>query len=352
MEMFKRALTFDDVLLVPQESEVNPSDADTSTKLTKNISLKVPIMSAAMDTVTTPPLAIALAEIGGIGVLHRNCAIDEQVAMVEEVVKVDAQVAAACGPHDIDRAKALDKAGAAAVVVDCAHAHRPDILEHAKTIKSALERADLIIGNIVTAKAAKMFVGVADALKVGVGPGSICTTRVVAGVGVPQLTAVQEVAEVAAKKDIPVIADGGIKHSGDVVKALAVGAHAVMLGSLLGASEEAPGERIEIDGKAYKSYRGMGSLGVMEDRQSSDRYFQKGNAKFVPEGIEGAVRIKGTLEDIVYQLVGGLRSGMGYCGAATIPNLHERAEFVFITKAGHYESHPHDVTITKEAPNY
>lgn len=352
MDTINRALTFDDVLLIPQESSINPSDADTSIQLTKNIRLKMPILSAAMDTVTDARLAIALSSAGGLGVIHRNCTVEEEVSMVKQVREAGQTVTAACGPHDIDRALALDKAGAAAVVIDCAHAHRPDILEEAKKIKAALTGADLIIGNIVTEKAAKMFLDVADALKVGIGPGSICTTRVVAGVGVPQFTAIQAVAQIAKKKHVPVIADGGIKHSGDIIKALAAGASAVMLGGLLGATEEAPGERMEIDGKHYKTYRGMGSLGVMEERMSSDRYFQKGCSKFVPEGIEGAVPIKGTVEDVVFQLIGGLRSGMGYVGAENIQELQTRAKFIFITKAGHYESHPHNVRIIKEAPNY
>ncbi len=350
--MFETTYTFDDVLLVPQESSINPSEADITTALTSRIQLRIPVLSAAMDTVTHAPLAIAIAKEGGIGVLHRNCTIAEQVSMVKEVVSHGLPVAAACGPHDNERALALDKAGAAAVVIDCAHAHRPDIRDSARRIKESLTRADLIIGNIVTEDAARMFLNIADALKVGIGPGSICTTRIVAGVGVPQLSAIQRVSTVARKKNIPVIADGGIKHSGDIVKALAAGASCVMLGSLLAAADEAPGERMEINGKQYKSYRGMGSLGVMEDRKSSDRYFQKGAAKFVPEGVEGAIPAKGKLSEILFQLMGGLKSGMGYLGAATVDELPKKAEFIAITKAGHFESHPHNITLTKEAPNY
>lgn len=344
--------TFDDVLLVPHASSVNPSDANVSTVISPHLSLTIPILAAAMDTVSEPRLAVSLSRLGGLAVLHRNCTVARQVSMVRAVVKAGERVAAACGPHDIARAQALDKAGAVGIVIDCAHAHRPDIKQTAHLIKKTLIHADLIIGNIVTAAAARFFSDVADALKVGIGPGSICTTRVVAGVGVPQFTAITEVARIARQKHIRIIADGGIKHSGDIVKALAAGADAVMIGSLFAATEEAPGKKIKIKGVWHKAYRGMGSLGVMENRKSTDRYFQKGAAKFVPEGVEGAVPLKGTLAETTFQLVGGLKSGMGYLGAKTLNDLRRHARFTLITKAGLFESHPHSITMTKQAPNY
>ncbi|MBI4281831.1 IMP dehydrogenase, partial [Candidatus Uhrbacteria bacterium] len=344
--------TFDDVLLIPQESDVRPSEVHLGTKMTKRLTLMAPLLSSAMDTVTETRMAIAMAELGGIGILHRNCTIKEQVAMVEEVKKKKLRlVGAAIGPHDIDRAKALDRACADVISIDCAHAHKPGIVADAKKIKKAI-KADLIIGNIATAAAAKTLITVADALKVGVGPGSICTTRIIAGVGVPQLTAIMDVASVASKAHIPVIADGGIRYSGDIVKALAAGADTVMLGGLFAGTDETPGEIVTINGKKYKAYRGMGSLGAMQKGESTDRYFQKGAKKYVPEGVEGVVPSKGPLADVVFHLLGGLRSGMGYVGARTITELQSRAQFIQITPAGRAESHPHSITIAKQAPNY
>ncbi len=352
MKALPIGITFDDVLLVPQESDIRPSEVHLGTKLTKRLTLMAPLCSSAMDTVTEARMAIAMAELGGIGILHRNCTIKEQVAMVEEVKKKKLRLAgAAIGPHDLDRAKALDRAGVNVISIDCAHAHKPGIVADAKKIKKAI-KADLIVGNIATAAAAKALLGVADALKVGVGPGSICTTRIIAGVGVPQLTAIMDVASVAHKAKIPVIADGGIRYSGDIVKALAAGADTVMLGGLFAGTDEAPGEIITINGKKYKAYRGMGSLGAMQKGESTDRYFQKGAKKYVPEGVEGVVPSKGSLADVVFHLLGGLKSGMGYVGARTIIELHARAQFIQITPAGRAESHPHSITIAKQAPNY
>ncbi|MGD0715111.1 MAG: IMP dehydrogenase [Gaiellaceae bacterium] len=479
----KEGLTFDDVLLVPAESHVLPNDVSTRTRLSRSIELSIPIVSAAMDTVTEARLAIALAREGGIGVVHRNLSIEDQVAEVDKVKRsesgmivepvtlppdafvrdalelmarykvsgipitdaagilvgiltnrdlrfeddvdqpvtalmtarnlitapvgttlaeaeeilhrhkveklpvVDAggklrglitvkdiqkkiqypqatkdergrlRVAAAVGvgPDALERAQALVAAGADVLVVDTAHGHSRGVLEMVRKIKSAVT-VDVVAGNIATGDAARALIDAgADAVKVGVGPGSICTTRVVAGVGVPQVTAIYDCAEAAAPEGVPVIGDGGLTSSGDVAKAIAAGADTVMLGSLLAGVEEAPGEVILYQGERFKEYRGMGSLGAMKARSySKDRYFQgdvEDVDKLVPEGIEGRTGYKGPLEQVVHQLVGGLRQSMGYCGAATLEEM-KGARFVRITAAGLRESHPHDVTITKEAPNY
>jgi IMP dehydrogenase len=479
----KEGLTFDDVLLLPAESAVLPNDVSTVTRLTPAIALAIPIVSAAMDTVTEARLAIALARIGGIGVVHRNLSIADQVAEVDKVKRSEAgmivepvtlppdalvgdalalmeryrvsgvpiteaggrlvgiltnrdlrfgvdpsmriaeamtseglvtapvgttldeaqailgrhrieklpivdldgrlkglitvkdiqkreayplatkdergrlRVAAAVGvgPDAIDRAAALAEAGVDVLVVDTAHGHSRGVLDVVGRIKDATT-IEVIAGNISTAEAAEALIDAgADALKVGVGPGSICTTRVVAGVGVPQVTAVHDVARVAADHAVPVVADGGITSSGDVAKAIGAGADAVMLGSMLAGTDEAPGDVIVVQGERFKEYRGMGSLGAMRARSfSKDRYFQgdvEDVDKLVPEGIEGRVAYKGPLAPIVHQIVGGLRQAMGYCGAETIDALKD-ARFVRITGAGLRESHPHDVTITKDAPNY
>ena len=479
----KEGLTFDDVLLLPAESRVLPNDVSTRTRLTRSIELSIPVVSAAMDTVTEARLAIALAREGGIGILHRNLSIEEQVAEVDKVKRsesgmivepvtlppgalvrealdlmarykvsgvpitaddgilvgiltnrdlrfeddveqpvsalmtsrnlvtapvgttlkeaeeilhrnkieklpvVDADgrlrglitvkdiqkrieypgatkdergrlrvgAAVGVGPDAVERAQALVAAGVDLLVVDTAHGHSLGVLEMVKKIKAA-SAVDVVAGNIATAEAARALIDAgADAIKVGIGPGSICTTRVVAGVGVPQVTAIYDCAEVAAAEEIPVIGDGGITSSGDIAKAIAAGADMVMLGSLLAGVDEAPGEVILLQGERFKEYRGMGSLGAMKARSySKDRYFQgdvEDVEKLVPEGIEGRVAYKGPLGPIVHQLVGGLRQAMGYCGAATLAEM-KQARFVRITGAGLRESHPHDVTITKEAPNY
>lgn len=344
-------LTFDDVLLEPRESNVLRSGAILETKLTKKINIQIPIVAAAMDTVSSVQMAIALGKLGGIAILHRNNTVSEQVAMVKKVRKARVLVGAAVGAVDPERAMALDRAGVDVIVVDTAHAHVGAVIKAAREIKKKI-KAQLIVGNIATKEAAQAFVGFADALKVGIGPGSICTTRVVAGVGVPQLTAIMNVAAGAQKKNVPVIADGGIRYSGDVVKALAAGASTVMLGSMLAGTKEAPGKTVKIQGQIYKTYRGMGSLGALITNNSSDRYFQKGNKRFVPEGVEGLTKYKGELATVIEQITGGLRSGMGYLGAKTISDLPKRARFIRITNAGLRESHPHDVLITKKTPNY
>ena len=479
MKIRKRALTFEDVLLIPQYSEVLPKEVSLETKLTKNISLKIPIVSAAMDTVTEHRTAIAMARLGGIGIIHKNMDIEAQCAEVKRVKKsesgiiidpiyvypdatlddadkimgefrisgvpvidshnkllgiltnrdmrfekdmsklvvdvmtkmplvtaeagisldeaaiimhknkieklpiVDKQnhlkglvtikdikkrieypnsnkdafgrlvVGAAIGVGQLDRAATLVDAGADVLVLDSAHGHSKGIIDTIKTIKKELS-VDVIAGNIATPEAAKALIeaGV-DAIKVGIGPGSICTTRIVAGVGVAQITAIADCADEARKHGVPVIADGGIKYSGDIAKALAVGASCIMAGSLLAGTEESPGETIVYQGRQYKSYRGMGSLGAMQ-KGSNDRYFQEGTAadKLVPEGIEGRVPFRGSIAGIIHQAMGGLRSSMGYCGSKDIPTFWEKAEFVEITSAGLKESHVHDVIITQEAPNY
>ncbi|SFV70240.1 Inosine-5'-monophosphate dehydrogenase [hydrothermal vent metagenome] len=479
MRIRKRALTFEDVLLVPQYSEVLPKEVSLETKLTRNISLKIPMVSAAMDTVTEYRAAIAMARLGGIGIIHKNMDIETQCQQVKKVKKsesgiiidpiyvypdatlADAEelmnefkisgvpvvdqhnkllgiltnrdmrfekdmskrtdevmtkmplitaskgislddaadimhknkieklpiiddegflkglvtikdikkrieypnsnkdafgrlvVGAAIGVGQMDRAKALVEAGVDVLVLDSAHGHSKGIIDTVKEIKATLE-VDVIAGNIATAEATEALIeaGV-DAVKVGIGPGSICTTRIVAGVGVPQISAIDECAGAARKHGVPVIADGGIKYSGDIAKALAVGASCVMAGSLLAGTEESPGETIMFQGRQYKSYRGMGSIGAMQ-KGSTDRYFQEGTAsdKLVPEGIEGRVPFRGSIAGIVHQMMGGLRSSMGYCGSESIESFWDKSEFVEITSAGLKESHVHDVIITQEAPNY
>ena len=479
MNIKKRALTFEDVLLVPQHSTVLPKEVSVSTMLTKRVSLNIPIVSAAMDTVTEYKAAIAMARLGGIGVIHKNMDVETQAFQVTKVKKstagviidpvfinkgatvgeadalmaeysisgvpvVDAnqillgiitnrdmrfiddmtmkvadvmtamplvtakegttleeaakelqkykieklpivddndkliglitikdikkkeqyplankdelgrlRVAAAIGVGQLDRAKALVEAGVDVIVLDSAHGHSQGIIDTVKLIKKELD-VDVIAGNIATGAAAQDLIDAgADGVKVGIGPGSICTTRIVAGVGVPQISAIDEVAIVANKAGVPVIADGGIKYSGDVAKALAVGGSCVMLGSALAGTYEAPGEMILFNGRQFKEYRGMGSIGAMS-QGSTDRYFQEGTAadKLVPEGIEGRVPYRGKISDVVHQMIGGLRSSMGYCGSESIKVFWEKAEFVEITSAGLRESHVHDVTITKESPNY
>jgi IMP dehydrogenase len=480
----KEGLTFDDVLLVPAESSVLPSEVSTATRLTPRIELAIPIVSAAMDTVTEARLAIAIARAGGIGIVHRNLSVDEQVGEVDKVKRSqsgmivepvtlppDALVtdalavmeryhisgvpitdtdgrlvglltnrdlrfidqvhqpianvmrqpplitaplgttleqakdilwqhrieklpivdgdgflrglitvkdikkqtdhphatkdekgrlrvgaAVGVGPDALERAERLVAAGVDVLVVDTAHGHNLSVLDVVKQVKGAFE-VDVIAGNVATAEAVDALAGVgADSVKLGVGPGSICTTRVVAGVGVPQLTAIYDGAEAAARRGVTLVADGGIQFSGDIAKALAAGADSVMLGSLLAGVDESPGEVVLHQGERYKEYRGMGSMGAMKTRSfSKDRYFQGeiiDTDKLVPEGIEGRVAYKGPMANVIYQLIGGLRAAMGYVGAATLADMQAHARFVRITNAGLRESHPHDITITKEAPNY
>ena len=370
-KVIKEAYTFDDLLLVPAKSHVVPANVDTSTRLTDNILLKVPIVSAAMDTVTEEIMAIALSQLGGLGVIHKNMTVEAQAAMVKAVkgtevrdaesASVDKQgrllVAAAVGvgASVIERVTALVEAGVDLVAVDSAHGHSEAVIDTVKLIASTFPGLDIMGGNVVTAQGATdlIYAG-ANIVKVGVGPGSICTTRVVAGVGVPQLTAVNDVYSVARQYNVGVVADGGISLSGDISKALGAGASCVMLGGLLAGTTETPGEIVEVYGKKVKSYVGMGSLSAMQ-RGSSDRYFQGGVkelAKLVPEGIEATVAYKGDISDVIYEMMGGVRSGMGYCGCATIEEMHRNAQFVKITGAGLKESHPHDVDNVKDAPNY
>ena len=479
MKIRKRALTFEDVLLVPKYSEILPKEVDIKTKLTKNITLNIPLISAAMDTVTEHRAAIMMARLGGIGIIHKNMDVESQVREVRRVKKSESgiiidpvsihanstlkealmimseyrisgvpvvdegnkligiltnrdlrfendyskkvealmtkmplitvkkgttlddaeaifrtnkveklpivdennklaglitikdlkkrqeypnankdaygrlRVGAAIGVGQLDRAKALVAAGVDVLVLDSAHGHSKGIIDTVKMVKKELD-IDIIAGNIATSEAAEALVeaGV-DGIKVGIGPGSICTTRIVSGVGVPQISAIEECTEVGRKHGVPVIADGGIKYSGDFAKALAAGAQSVMVGSLLAGTDESPGEVITYQGRQYKTYRGMGSIGAMT-KGSSDRYFQEGTAadKLVPEGIEGRVPHAGSIRDVIFQLVGGLRSSMGYVGARDIKDYQEKAEFVEITSAGLKESHVHDVIITHEAPNY
>ena len=479
MKIVKRALTFEDVLLVPQYSEILPKQVDVKTRISKNVTLNIPIVSAAMDTVTEHRTAIMMARLGGIGVIHKNMDIESQAKEVKRVKKSESgviidpifinpeatvaealslmsdlhisgvpvidknrkligiltnrdlrfetnmstlvkdrmtkaplitapkgctlddaekifsqnrveklpivdkdgrldglitikdlkkrkeypnankdsygrlRVAAAIGVGQLDRAKALVDAGVDVIVIDSAHGHSKGIIDTLKEVKANF-KVDVIAGNIANPAAVKDLAEAgADGIKVGIGPGSICTTRIVAGVGVPQISAIDDCASEATKYGIPVIADGGLKYSGDVAKALAAGAACVMAGSLLAGCEESPGELITFQGRQYKVYRGMGSIGAMT-KGSSDRYFQEGTAqdKLVPEGIEGRVPFAGSIKDVIHQLIGGLRSAMGYVGAKDIQTLQEKAEFVEITSAGLKESHVHDVVITHEAPNY
>jgi len=355
-------LTYDDVLLLPDASDVVPSEVDTSTRLTRNITLAVPLVSSAMDTVTESAMAIAMAKAGGIGIIHRNLPIDEQVTHVKLVKGVGlAGAAVGVGDDGFARAQALIEAGVDVVVVDTAHGHHRAVLDAITRIKNFSSTIEIIGGNVATRAGAQALINAgADAVKVGVGPGSICTTRVVAGVGVPQVTAIIEAAKACNKAGIPLIADGGLQYSGDIVKAIVSGAHSVMLGSLLAGCAESPGELVEIDGRTYKAYRGMGSLSAMQSRgeqksYSKDRYMQDdvlSEDKLVPEGIEGKVAYRGPVADVVHQLVGGLRSGMGYAGAPNIETLRREGRLIQITAAGLQESHPHDVLHVADAPNY
>ncbi len=354
MKLIAEALTFDDVLILPGYSEVLPRDVNIQTRLSKDIHLDIPIISAGMDTVTEAKMALAIASAGGLGIIHKNMSIEEQAAEVATVKAQNLCCGAAVGvTRDVlERVAQLVQAGVDIITVDTAHGHSKGVLETIKKIKRHYPNLPLIAGNVATGEGTlALIVAGADVVKVGIGPGSICTTRVVTGIGCPQITAVIECSKMAREHNIPIIADGGIRLSGDITKALAVGASAVMLGSLLAGTDESPGEIYEEDGQAYKNYRGMGSLGAM-DSGSSDRYFQSESKKYVPEGVEGRVPYKGPLSEVLYQLLGGLRSGMGYVGAKDLNELYEKARLVKITQASLIESHPHEIQITKEAPNY
>lgn len=355
-------LTYDDVLLLPDASDVVPSEVDTKTRLTRNISLSIPVISSAMDTVTESAMAIAMAKAGGIGILHRNLSIEDQVKQVLlSAVHGIVGAAVGVGEDGFKRAVALIEAGVNVIVVDTAHGHHRAVLDAVTRIKKEFGHVDVIGGNVATRAGAQALINAGvDAVKVGVGPGSICTTRVVAGVGVPQLTAIMEAHKACVTAGIPLIADGGLQYSGDIAKAIVAGADTVMLGSLLAGCDESPADLIEINSRKFKGYRGMGSLGAMQSRgeqksYSKDRYMQDdvlAEDKLVPEGIEGKVKYSGAVADVVHQLVGGLRSGMGYAGAANISELKSKGQLIQITAAGLQESHPHDIFDVADAPNY
>lgn len=340
-KIVSESFTFDDVLIRPAASRMEPSEASLKTKIA-GIDLTLPFLSAAMDRVTESTMAIALGHLGCLGVIHRNCSVEEQVKMVRTAKDAGVHVAAACGPFHAERAKALDAAGCDAIVIDCAHGHNLNVIESAKNIKKSLKHAKMIFGNIATAEAAAAACTFADAVKVGVGPGSICTTRLISGVGVPQLSAILEVASVAHKKKIPVIADGGIRTSGDIAKALAAGASAVMLGNLFAGTDETPGKIVAKGGRKFKEYRGMGSKAVIETASGKERYFTHGR-KAVPEGVEALVPYKGPVAEIVASLSSGLQVGMGYVGAKTLTEFHRKAKFIRITHASIAEGKPHSL---------
>jgi len=358
MDPIKEALTFDDVTMAPKYSEVLPSEVDTSTKLSANLTLKIPLLSSAMDTVTESKMAIAIAKAGGIGVIHRNLNIKQQIDEIRKVKKQGLLVGAAvgAGPLELKRAEAILKEQINLIVVDTAHGHSKKVAEIIKVIKKIkTNKTTLCAGNIATAEAAKFLIKLGvDIVKVGIGPGSICTTRLVAGIGVPQLSAILTVKQGIKNNKTKIISDGGIKYSGDIAKALSAGADAVMIGSLFAGSTETPGKLIKKNGKLFKSFRGMGSVGAM-NKGSADRYFQKkqkDTSKYVPEGVEGFVKYKGDVKNIIYKLIGGLKSSMGYLGAKKVLYLKTKPNFVKITKAGFYESMVHNVDEVKSDSKY
>ena len=353
MDPIKEALTFDDVTMAPKYSEVLPSEVDTRTILSSNLTLKIPLLSSAMDTVTESKMAIAIAKAGGIGVIHRNLDIKKQIEEIKKVKKLKLLVGAAvgAGPLEFKRAEAILKEKVDLIVVDTAHGHSKKVGQIIRIIKrKKTSKTTLCAGNIATSEAAKFLIKLGvDIIKVGIGPGSICTTRLVAGIGVPQLSAILEVKKSVKNNKTKIISDGGIKYSGDIAKALAAGADAVMIGSLFAGTKETPGRLIKKNGKLYKSFRGMGSVGAM-NKGSADRYFQKKQkdiSKYVPEGVEGFVKFKGNASSVIYKLIGGLKSSMGYLGAKKVVNLKKKTNFVKITKAGFYESMVHNVDIVK-----
>ena len=357
MGTIKESLTFDDVLLLPQYSDILPTETDISIQLTKNILLKVPFLSSAMDTVTESKMAISIARAGGLGVIHRNLNIVDQTKEIKKVKKKNLLVGAAVGTNkdDLERARSLVTNGCDLIVIDTAHGHSENVLKTLSKLKRIIKKIPICVGNIATAAAAKkLYNSGADIIKVGIGPGSICTTRMVAGIGVPQISAIMEVKQVLKNRKIKIISDGGIKFSGDVAKALAAGADAIMMGSIFAGTYESPGKKFKIKGKIYKQYRGMGSIGAMSSG-SANRYFQKNfkdKSKFVPEGVEGRVEYKGNVSKIIYQLKGGLRSSMGYIGAKNLSQISKNAKFIKITKAGFYESMVHSVEMTQKTINY
>tara|TARA_B110001450_G_scaffold237118_1_gene243107 strand:- start:1557 stop:2633 length:1077 start_codon:yes stop_codon:yes gene_type:complete len=358
MVPIKEALTFDDVTMTPKYSEVLPSEVDTGTQLSKNLFLKIPLLSSAMDTVTESKMAIAIAKAGGIGVIHRNLDIKKQIEEIKKVKKQKLLVGAAvgAGPKEIKRAHAILKERVDLIVVDTAHGHSKKVAEIIKLIKKNKNKnITLCAGNIATAEAAKFLIKLGvDVIKVGIGPGSICTTRLIAGIGVPQLSAILEVKKGVKNNKTKIISDGGIKYSGDLAKALSAGADAIMIGSLFAGTTETPGKLIKKNGKLYKNFRGMGSVGAM-NKGSADRYFQKNQkdaSKYVPEGVEGFVKYKGNVGSIIYKLIGGLKSSMGYLGAKKVLTLKHKPNFVKITKAGFYESMVHNVDEIKKSDRF
>ena len=358
MVPIKEALTFDDVTLAPKYSAILPSEVNTNTQLAPKLKLKIPLLSSAMDTVTESKMAIAIAKAGGIGVIHRNLNIKNQILEIKKVKKQKLLVGAAvgAGPNEFDRAKAIIQEGVDLIVVDTAHGHTKKVGEIIKFIKKLKNnKITLCAGNIATPEAAKFLIKLGvDIIKVGIGPGSICTTRLVAGIGVPQLSAILSVRNGLKNKNVKIISDGGIKYSGDLAKAFAAGADAVMIGSLFAGTDETPGKLIKKNGKLFKSFRGMGSVGAM-NKGSADRYFQtkqKDASKYVPEGVEGFVKYKGDVGSIIYKLIGGLKSSMGYLGSKNIAKLRIKPNFVKITKAGFYESMVHNVDVVKNDSKY
>ena len=357
MGTIKESLTFDDVLLLPRYSNVLPSDTNISLNLTKKITLKAPFLSSAMDTVTESRMAIAIAKSGGLGVIHRNLSIKDQTKEIIKVKSKNLLVGAAVGTNkeDLLRSKSLIDNGCDLIVVDTAHGHSEKVLKILSKLKKINGKIPICVGNIATGEAAKkLYNSGADIIKVGIGPGSICTTRMVAGIGVPQISAVMDVKKALKKKNVKIISDGGIKFSGDIAKALAAGADAIMMGSIFAGTDESPGKKFKYKGKLYKQYRGMGSIGAMSSG-SANRYFQKNfkdKSKFVPEGVEGRVIYKGSVSKIIYQLKGGLRSSMGYIGAKNLNQIIKNAEFIKITKAGFYESMVHSVEMTEKTINF
>ena len=358
MVPIKEALTFDDVTLAPKYSEILPSEVDTSIKLSDSLKLKIPLLTSAMDTITESKMAIAIAKAGGLGIIHRNLDIKNQIIEIRKVKKQKLLVGAAvgAGPNEFKRAEAILKENINMIVVDTAHGHTKKVSEIIRFIKKIkTKKTVLCAGNIATPEAARFLIKLGvDIIKVGIGPGSICTTRLVAGIGVPQLSAILNVRKGIKNKNIKIISDGGIKYSGDLAKAFAAGADAVMIGSLFAGTDETPGKLVKRNGKLFKSFRGMGSVGAM-NKGSADRYFQskqKDVSKYVPEGVEGFAKYKGKVDLIVYKLVGGLRSSMGYLGSKQIKYLRNKPQFVKITKAGFYESMVHNVDVVKRDNKY
>jgi IMP dehydrogenase len=357
MRSIREALTFDDVLMLPRYSNILPINTNITLSLANKINLKVPFLSSAMDTVTESDMAIAMAKSGGIGIIHRNLKIKDQSNHVKKVKEKKLLTGAAIGTNkeDLERARSLIDNGVDLIVIDTAHGHSAKVLNTLSKLKRINKKISICVGNIATGEAAKvLYNSGADIIKVGIGPGSICTTRMVAGIGVPQISAIMEVKKVLKKKKIKIISDGGIKFSGDIAKALAAGADAIMMGSIFAGTEESPGKKFKLKGKIYKQYRGMGSIGAMS-AGSANRYFQKNykdKSKFVPEGVEGRVEYKGKVSNIIYQLQGGLRSSMGYIGAKNLNEIKKKAKFIKITKAGFYESMVHSVEMTQKTINY